>query len=909
MLLKWRIVVFGRRKRIAVVLAVVVAGGTVVAGAAQAGAAQAGAGRPGRACTVAKSVVLRHALREIARCTGREATGRGMNDAAVAETCRTVAVADAAVELAAAEAQSAAAGYTCPGDPTTLGLAGDGQWLPPLVRQAVVADNPLPNKCVRRRIAAVGKYAAKHAGCVVRMLASKDPSALEGCASRAVGTMERRWVRSEGAKPCVTDDPTAIAEAAGRAVERAFDAFAVVCGDGQRGGFEQCDDGNSEAADGCENDCTITVACGNGRIEPRGGEQCDDANTVAGDGCDEVCVREECGNARVQTGEQCDAGGPTASCDADCTLAECGDALVNVAAGETCDEGGDTETCDRDCTDPACGDGLDNAAAGEQCDGGGDTPLCNADCTEAVCGDGIVNPQAGELCDDGPESVECDADCTEAVCGDGLVNETAGEQCDDGALVTGDGCNEFCERESCVPAGPACAACPDGTVPDAEQLACVCPPGTEADGPDCVDIDECALGTDECPDDRPCVNVEGSYACAVPCTQAGLEDAIAACGAPSGVITFDCRDTVIKLPNVVRAIERETECNDLVIDGLDRNVTFELDPPCYEVPLPPEDCRVEPNPDGTCDCPDINNGTGFLSLDGRRSTARNLTVRAFFEGIRTDGINNTVENVVFDRMCDDAFGTNLPGVGNLFRDITVTDGCGKCSQSFGDVADTSADPTRREHYNGIFRDIEMRDCEQPFRTTEGGRYLIERATMIGGAEGLFACVGPRFSSTLASELFVTVRDSELTGCNRGLRFGGDAEGIVENTTITSSAVRGLLVKGSARVSASGNVIVGNGGTSSSEPGLGGVAVTNNALADLGGGLLTIDGQQRSSPGNNVLCNNIDQRDDPRDVDNQTAVAVSAENNYWCSPDPASLVAGVVDVNPFLNNPPAGFTEP
>ena len=122
-------------------------------------------------------------------------------------------------------------------------------------------------------------------------------------------------------------------------------------------------------------------------------------------------------------------------------------------------------------------------------------------------------------------------------------------------------------------------------------------------------------------------------------------------------------------------------------------------------------------------------------------------------------------------------------------------------------------------------------------------------------------------------------------------------------------MRGLLVKGSARVSASGNVIVGNGGTSSSEPGLGGVAVTNNALADLGGGLLTIDGQQRSSPGNNVLCNNIDQRDDPRDVDNQTAVAVSAENNYWCSPDPASLVAGVVDVNPFLNNPPAGFTEP
>ncbi len=62
----------------------------------------------------------------------------------------------------------------------------------------------------------------------------------------------------------------------------------AMCGNGVVEGLEDCDDMNSTAGDGCENDCTFTPACGNGKRE--GSEICDDGNTAAGDGCEADCM-------------------------------------------------------------------------------------------------------------------------------------------------------------------------------------------------------------------------------------------------------------------------------------------------------------------------------------------------------------------------------------------------------------------------------------------------------------------------------------------------------------------------------------------------------------------------------------------------------------------------------------------
>lgn len=76
----------------------------------------------------------------------------------------------------------------------------------------------------------------------------------------------------------------------------------VICGDGQRFGREQCDDGGTAADDGCNALCMIEAGwtcagtpsrcgrCGDDDLGP--GEQCDDGNIEDGDGCSAVCELE-----------------------------------------------------------------------------------------------------------------------------------------------------------------------------------------------------------------------------------------------------------------------------------------------------------------------------------------------------------------------------------------------------------------------------------------------------------------------------------------------------------------------------------------------------------------------------------------------------------------------------------------
>jgi fibro-slime domain-containing protein len=265
------------------------------------------------------------------------------------------------------------------------------------------------------------------------------------------------------------------------------------CGDGALNDDEQCDDGNTDAADGCSSNCLIVeqgyacaepgkpcelaAICGDGlQILD---ERCDDGNVVGGDGCASNCQIEkdyacpepgkpcvsavECGDGRVSGDEQCDDANTVADdgCSATC----------QIEAGWACPIPGAL------CV-PTCGDGLLRGL--EQCDdGNAASPGCSASCGRedgfvcdtagepcraTVCGDGVR--EGSEGCDDGPGDVPFDG-CFQCVreptcvagecgaqCGDGLRYDS--EACDDGNLSNGDGCSDICTIEpgfACVDQG------------------------------------------------------------------------------------------------------------------------------------------------------------------------------------------------------------------------------------------------------------------------------------------------------------------------------------------------------------------------------------------------------------------------------------------------------------------------
>jgi cysteine-rich repeat protein len=282
-------------------------------------------------------------------------------------------------------------------------------------------------------------------------------------------------------------------------VSFAYDSAIVpVCGNAVVELGEGCDDGNADGGDGCSAACVVETGffcthggvacevgddadktCGDGMVHI--GEECDDGNTDASDGCAADCTWETpaddftlyyyvtadadvgvidydagtCGDSIVQNGEACDDGGTAGGdgCAADCSAVEVG--YYCDTAGEACVDEDDAATCGDGTLDKyeACddgnevdGDGCTDCAvdSGWRCVGG--TVCNNAD--DPTCGNGTVADD--EECDDGNTTAGdgCSATCTreDAVCGDDLVN--IGEECDDGNTSAGDGCAADCTFEA-----------------------------------------------------------------------------------------------------------------------------------------------------------------------------------------------------------------------------------------------------------------------------------------------------------------------------------------------------------------------------------------------------------------------------------------------------------------------------
>ncbi len=293
----------------------------------------------------------------------------------------------------------------------------------------------------------------------------------------------------------------------------------AVCGDGVVQATESCDDGNTISGDGCESNCTVTLAlpgCGNGIVE--GTEQCDDGNTVNDDGCDMNCKLTACGNALVTSGEDCDDGNTTDGdgCDSNCKATACGNGVVT--AGEGCDDGNltDGDGCDSNCTLPACGNHIVDGT--EQCDDGNTTngDGCDNNCKTTACGNGVVT--TGEVCDDGNaiNGDGCDTNCMPSGCGNGIVGGT--EACDDGNTTNGDGCDNNCTATGCgngiLTTGETCD---DGNTANGDGCSATC--HTECG-------DGVLEGTEAC-DDGNAINGDG---CDTNCTLTACGNGIASSG-------------------------------------------------------------------------------------------------------------------------------------------------------------------------------------------------------------------------------------------------------------------------------------------------------------------------------------------------------------------------------------------
>lgn len=175
------------------------------------------------------------------------------------------------------------------------------------------------------------------------------------------------------------------------------------CGDGRLNALnEQCDDGNDNEMDGCNNKCQRTKdLCGNGVVEPPL-EECDDGNKKSGDGCSKNCLKEKkygrCGNGRVEGEEECDDANSNDldGCDSLCRKTViaggavpelCGNGKLDE--GEECDDGNNAngDGCSRDCLTTQMGPWYSekcNACMEEKCKERSDSCKNDRRCIEST---------------------------------------------------------------------------------------------------------------------------------------------------------------------------------------------------------------------------------------------------------------------------------------------------------------------------------------------------------------------------------------------------------------------------------------------------------------------------------------------------------------------------------------------
>ncbi len=790
------------------------------------------------------------------------------------------------------------------------------------------------------------------------------------------------------------------------------------CGDGivDSKFNEICDDGNRNNEDDCNNNCK-PAGCGNGVLSPL--EECDDGNLVNTDSCTNMCTVNRCGDGvvcadTVSCGtvpgtrlEACDDGNEKDydGCSFNCLQKEtciesavaCNPNNANGCMDETSPSTGQAFGVPYPCVNQ--GDGTGECAVYQAC------PINQ----EAV---GIGDCRCGE----GDANADLAADRNYAYANDRNCQSNA--QCPQGECVSGK-CRNCIDVDECVATlasqTNACGPCIEG------EADCTSPDCTMRDGsPDgrCIDTnndgaaDACSLGLQgdrcegngecvgecrdydgngtktcyTCGDDNPpswrdgsgsggeCVNLTGSYSCAVDSDEGGFEGALPSCGYQNfygdQAITFHCDPDLANedndcLPQTIYLYDppidttgvnpsqmwgsenvRKTLCNGMLIDGTNRGITIEMSDSDTQLLHEHEEgaCKAFAESLGgsyvtSHGCTEVEDGAGFLRLKGNNNTIRNLTVKHFFEGVQITGSFNTIEDMTFDGLCDDALTSGFKtdagrGIGNRVISSVFKNGCDKCTQFYGgDLASLS--PTGAGsitcpapiEWSAEYDGVQWVDCAKPMRATAGGRVMVKNSVVTTSGESdhggclVSALSGgsSEFEQGLSSGPFaIYFENTKIAGCTIGLQLGGAVNAVLRDTTISSNEQVGILLrKDSQLVLRSGNKIIFNGGQNppSSKQGYGGIAVnptsgSYNPVTALGGASImlpafpsenvpNIPGKEyeASSDLKNRLCDNRNHTNDPKDlqVDNQySGPPIMAQGVDWCGKTPA--VAGPVIVD-------------
>jgi cysteine-rich repeat protein len=285
----------------------------------------------------------------------------------------------------------------------------------------------------------------------------------------------------------------------------------AACGDGVQEGAEQCDDGNTEAADGCS--ATCQNECGDFAIS--GVEECDASAGSDSDCCTSVCrfapLAAPCADDGDSfTADECSAEGECThrdnsnDCDDEdfCTVQDHFVGIQCLGSARDCDDG-------NPCTDDSCssqqGACLHIANSAPCSDGRFCTT--NDSCFSGLCGGDPYD------CDDGDQ---CTSDaCVEVV--DSCSSLSVASSCDDGLFCT---VSDVCSGGSCTGIVRDCADQDAATTDSCNESSDECENG----GPT-IDCGDGATDEPEQCDDGDSTFQPGDY-CSSDCT-------LTRCGVPT----------------------------------------------------------------------------------------------------------------------------------------------------------------------------------------------------------------------------------------------------------------------------------------------------------------------------------------------------------------------------------------
>ena len=253
-----------------------------------------------------------------------------------------------------------------------------------------------------------------------------------GCANR--DRCKGTWTCDVENHICQPGMPQPDGAACETGVCRGGSCTSKLCGNGTREDPEECDDGNLQPGDGCENDCRFSCDAADPTRNCALSDACAGTSTCVNHACSTPTPKADNTPCSAVTGGVCKGG----ACIDD---AKCGDTMVQVDVHEECDDNNTDETdgCKSNC--------RFNCTTAASCD---DKVVCNGGETcvtvvgGKVCQAGVPGLN-GSAC--GASNVCVDGACVNSRCGDGVVDIRRSEQCEPPG---GPGCGADCKStQSC----------------------------------------------------------------------------------------------------------------------------------------------------------------------------------------------------------------------------------------------------------------------------------------------------------------------------------------------------------------------------------------------------------------------------------------------------------------------------